>query len=319
MSDYELFAESFPWFFPAVAFCFGAIVGSFLNVCIYRIPVGRSIITPGSRCACGQPVAWRDNLPIISWLLLRGRARCCGRRFSARYPFIELLTGLLFLVCWLQFTPAKAVIGMLLCALLICATFIDLDHMIIPDRFSIGGAVVGVLLAFAVPALHDHGGPHFLVASLRSGLDALLGLLVGSGVVLWIALLGEIVLRKEAMGFGDVKLLGAIGAFCGWQGALFAIFGGAILGLFVCAGWILWRQLRSPAGAIRAAAGSPDPAAAEGGAPPGEVAGGSDGPAMGVPIPFGPMLAGGALLYFLWLQPWVDAYFAEVAALLALN
>lgn len=315
MSDYELFADSFPWFFPVAAFCFGAIVGSFLNVCIYRIPAGRSIVSPGSRCACGQPVAWHDNIPILSWLILRGRARCCGRRYGVRYPFVELLTAVLFLVCWLQFAPAKALIGMLLCAILICATFIDLDHMIIPDRFSIGGAVVGVVLAFAVPALHGHDGPSFALASVRSGLDAVLGLLVGSGVVLWIALLAEIVLRKEAMGFGDVKLLGAIGAFCGWQGALFSIFGGAVLGVFVFAGWILWRNLRGRSGAAPPAAKAAAPGQAEA-EPDGQAAA---GPAMGVPIPFGPMLAGGALLYFLWLQPWVDAYFAEVAELLALG
>jgi len=90
-------AAMHPWFFPAVVFVFGACIGSFLNVVIYRVPAGRSIVRPGSACACGAPIAWYDNIPIFSWLILRGRARCCGRPFSARYPFVELLTGAMFL------------------------------------------------------------------------------------------------------------------------------------------------------------------------------------------------------------------------------
>ena len=101
-----------PWFFPAAALVFGAIVGSFLNVCIHRIPAGQSIVRPGSHCACGAPIAWYDNLPIFSWLFLRGRARCCGRPFSVRYPAVELLTALLFLACWRLFPPAPAACGL---------------------------------------------------------------------------------------------------------------------------------------------------------------------------------------------------------------
>src|SRR5690554_3788270 len=148
---YAAVNEQFPIIFQIIAFIFGAIVGSFLNVCIYRIPTERSVVTPGSTCACGQPIAWYDNIPIFSWLVLRGRARCCGAPFSVRYPFIEFLTGLLFLICWVKFSPLVALCGMFFCALLVCATFIDLDHMIIPDRFTIGGAVAGVILAFLVP------------------------------------------------------------------------------------------------------------------------------------------------------------------------
>jgi leader peptidase (prepilin peptidase)/N-methyltransferase len=286
-----------PWFFPLCAFLFGACVGSFLNVCIYRLPKNESVVTPGSHCACGQPIAWRDNIPILSWILLRGRARCCGRAFSFRYPFIELLTGLLFLASWCEFPPAKAVGGMVLVSIVICATFIDIDHMIIPDAFTIGGAVIGVLLSLALPALHGQTHDFYLLASLRAGLDAVLGLLVGSGVVLWIALLAEAVLKKEAMGFGDVKFLGALGAFIGWRGAVFAMFGGAILGCvwFVLAA--LWQRLsgRAPAGPkIETPDGQP---AALG---------------LGVHVSFGPMLGAGALLYFFLLQERVDAYFESV-------
>ena len=99
--DYVQFSAVLPWFFPVVAFLFGACVGSFLNVVIHRLPLEESVVSPRSRCGCGQPIAWHDNIPLLSWFLLRGRARCCGRPFSLRYPVVELLTASLFAVCWL--------------------------------------------------------------------------------------------------------------------------------------------------------------------------------------------------------------------------
>ena len=215
LASYAELSAAFPWFFPTCVFALGACVGSFLNVVIYRVPKDESIVTPGSHCACGQPIQWHDNIPILSWLVLRGRARCCGRKFSLRYPFVELLTALAFVVCWLRFPPAVAVCGWIFLACLIAATFIDLDHFIIPDAFTIGLGVVGVLLSLAVPALHVAPGAMRLLDTLRGGTASVLGLLVGSGLVLWILLLSEIALKKEAMGFGDVKFVGAIGAFCG--------------------------------------------------------------------------------------------------------
>src|SRR5512146_598871 len=146
---------------------------------------------------------------------------------------------------------------MLLCACLICATFIDLDHMIIPDAFTIWLAVAGVLLSVLLPSLHGRQHELFVVASLRSGVDSAVGLLVGSGLVLWIALVAETVLKKEAMGFGDVKFVGAIGAFTGWQGAVAAVFGGAVIGTLWFALVLLWQRLfRKSAPAANPAAGA---------------------------------------------------------------
>lgn len=294
-------AAAFPWFFPLFAALTGACVGSFLNVCIYRIPKEESVVAPPSHCACGQRIAWHDNIPVLSWLLLRGRARCCGRRFSFRYPAIELLTALLFLACWLLFPAGKAVAGSVLCSIVICALFIDLDHMIIPDVFTVGGAAGGLLLSLLLPSLHVQGHEFFAVASLRAGRDALLGLCVGSGLVLWIALWAEAILKKEAMGFGDVKFLGAVGTFVGWKGAVFGMFGGAVLG---CAWFIaayLWQKATGRVAPVTLPAETPDGRPAELG--------------LGVQVPFGPMLGIAALVYFFGAHHWVDAYFAELSGL----
>jgi leader peptidase (prepilin peptidase)/N-methyltransferase len=291
----------FPWFFPLFAGLAGACIGSFLNVCIYRIPKGESVVKPRSHCGCGQPIAWHDNIPVLSWFLLRGRARCCGRAFSFRYPAIELLTAALFVACWLVFPPAKAMAGAVLCSIIICAHFIDHDHMIIPDVFTIGGAAAGLLLSLALPGLHNQSHEYFVVASVRSGLESVLGLFVGSALVLWIALFAEALLKREAMGFGDVKYLGALGAFVGWKGAIFSMFGGAMLG---CAWFILaytWKKIT----------GHDAPAAL-----PAETAEGQPAElGLGVHVPFGPMLGLAALVYFFWAHTRMDAYFHDLQLL----
>ncbi|MEX2043917.1 MAG: prepilin peptidase [Opitutus sp.] len=302
MASLTELSAAFPWFFPTVSFLVGACVGSFLNVVIYRLPKGESIVTPGSHCGCGQPIKWHDNIPVLSWLTLRGRARCCGRPFSVRYPFVELLTATLFLICWMKFTPALAACGGVLLGCLIAATFIDLDHMIIPDVFTIGLAVAGVVLSLLVPALHGFHDDLFIFDSFRGGAAAVQGVLIGSGLVLWIALLAEVVLKKEAMGFGDVKFVGAIGAFCGWPGAVFAIFWGAIVGTvwFVIA--LIWQKTT----------GKPAPVA-----PPSENAEGEPAPlGFGAHVPFGPMLAIAAALYFLFFRDPALRWLADVAILL---
>lgn len=301
ISQLQAIEAQLPWFFPLWAGVFGACIGSFLNVCIYRIPKGESVVSPRSHCGCGQPIAWHDNIPVLSWFLLRGKARCCGRPFSFRYPAIELLTAALFVACWLLFPPGKALAGAVLCSIVICAHFIDHDHMIIPDVFTIGGAAAGVLLSLLVPALHDQAHAIWLVAGMRAGLDAVLGLFVGSALILWIALFAEALLKKEAMGFGDVKYLGALGAFVGWQGAVFAMFGGAVLGCF----WFLvayaWKKITGKTSPVALPAETPDGQPAELG--------------LGVHVPFGPMLGLAALIYFFWAHRFVDAYFFDLKML----
>jgi leader peptidase (prepilin peptidase) / N-methyltransferase len=296
------FSSAFPWFFPVAVFVFGACIGSFLNVVIYRVPAEKSIVTPGSHCACGAPIAWRDNVPILSWFVLRGRARCCGRAYSFRYPFVELLTAGVFLACWLLFPPAKAFVGMFFMSILISALFIDLDHFIIPDVFTIGAGMIGVVVSFAVPALHDKATDFFLIDSMRSGIASMQGLLIGSGVVLWIALVAEAILKKEAMGFGDVKFVGAIGAYCGWQGAVFAVFGGALIGTVWFAIALLWQKVSGRASPVAPKSETPEGEAAPLG--------------FGVHVPFGPMLAIAGALYFLFFRPWINGWFAEIATVL---
>ncbi len=299
MSSYfSAITASFPWFFPAFVTVLGACIGSFLNVVIYRVPAEKSIVTPGSQCACGHSIAWYDNIPALSWLVLRGRARCCGQKFSFRYPFVELLTAVLFLICWLRFPPAVAVCGWVFVSALICATFIDLDHMIIPNVFTLGLGVAGVALSLAVPALHGQHDSFFALASLRAATISVQGLLVGSGLVLWFALLAEAVLKKEAMGFGDVTFVGAIGAFCGWQGAVVALFGGSVVGMIWLSIAFVWGKIAgrtATAQVLKAETPEGEPAAI----------------GFGVHVPFGPMLAIAAAIHFLFLRDAVARYFEQ--------
>lgn len=303
-----LIQSEMPWFLPLMVVLLGACVGSFLNVCIYRIPAGKSVVSPRSQCGCGQPIAWYDNIPVLSWLILRGKARCCGRRFSVRYPLVEAGTAGLFLAAWWVLPPMVAVCAWVLIGLLVVAALVDLDHTYIPDRCSIGGVIVGVLLAMAVPALHGHVNPDlpFFVLSFRSGVAAVVGVLVGSAVILWIGILAETVLRREAMGFGDVKLLGCLGAFLGWEGALFSIFGGAVVGSVVV---LILRLFGVRIGVEEpVAAGEAVPAEQEESTPPAD----GEPPLSGREIPFGPMLAAAGLIYLLALSGPVDAWFAEI-------
>ena len=311
-------------FWTVVFFVFGSVVGSFLNVCIHRMPEGKSLISPGSHCpSCGASIPWYCNLPILSWILLRGRCRQCHASISPRYLIVELITAILFSSCWLAFGAQSAPLALVYCLVLagfIVATFIDLEHFIIPDELTIGGIVLGFLASFAVPELHAVARSEALKASF-------LGIVVGGGLIYLVLQMGklffgrqrlqldanstvsftesslqlpdeaipydaifsrksdtirlhahrvimgdrcyvdtdlslspnqlqvgddtfdpesiqtlevvtdQISLPREAMGMGDVKFMAAIGAFIGWQGALFSLMVssviGAVLGLIL--------------------------------------------------------------------------------------
>jgi len=193
-------------------FIWGLCIGSFLNVCIFRLPAAQSIVHPGSSCPqCKNPIRFYDNIPIISYLLLRGRCRHCGNKIALRYPMVELLTGLFALGTFLKFGPTwDSLIYFVFIAALIVITFIDLDHRIIPDLITLPGI------------------PIFIAASLLLSkitlLDSIIGVLVGGGSLLTVAWVYKIITHKDGMGGGDIKLLAMIGALVGWQGVLLTIF-----------------------------------------------------------------------------------------------
>ncbi len=204
----------------------GAIIGSFLNVCIVRLPHEESVVHPRSHCrSCRRPIAWRDNIPVLSYLILRGRCRHCGASISWRYPFVEALTAAAFwgLYRYYGLTPVFGAYALMVGGFIV-ATFVDFEHRIIPDEVSLGGALAGVICSLAIPALHgvpDQWGWHGHIVSLGR---SLLGLLVGGGSIYLMGLLGELIFRKEAMGGGDVKLMAMIGAFLGWKLVLITFF-----------------------------------------------------------------------------------------------
>ena len=223
----------------AVVFVFGLIVGSFLNVCIVRLPRGGSIVNPPSHCPrCQSGIKFYDNIPLISFLLLRGKCRNCGEPISWRYPLVELTNALLYVGIVSEFwLGGEAFMMMALCSSLIVITVIDYDHMIIPDKITLPGMLVGLTLApffmsplgdplpFNLEALIPHAGPY-----LTGFLNSLIGLILGGGLLLSIGWAWEKLRHVEAMGGGDVKLMGMVGSFLGWKGALLTIMLGALTG-----------------------------------------------------------------------------------------
>jgi leader peptidase (prepilin peptidase)/N-methyltransferase len=317
-------------FWSLTFFALGCIVGSFLNVCIYRMPLELSVVTPPSHCPhCEYSIPFYLNIPLVTWLALRGRCKNCGAPISPRYFIVELLTGIAFLSCWLAFGNQSAwlaIIYAIFLAGLICATFIDFEHFIIPDEITLGGMVAGFAASFFLPSLHDANS--FGAGMLRS----VIGIIAGAGVVYAILRLGkllfgrqklklpaetkivfsetcvhlpgreilyeelfyrksdvivlqartvelidrgyknvtvrlspaalkigdeeiapddvpyleavsaEIILPREAMGLGDVKFMGAIGAFIGWQGAVFSLAVSSFIGAAVGVALIVMRK-----------------------------------------------------------------------------
>jgi leader peptidase (prepilin peptidase)/N-methyltransferase len=250
-----------PWGW-AVAAVWGALWGSFFNVCIHRIGLYESVVRPRSRCpSCGGAVAARDNLPIVSWLMLRGRCRACGARISVRYPLVELLSALLALAVYWRFVDGEAgdplalaarfFVYFAFCGTLLVLTGIDLDHQLIPDRVT-------------YPAI-----PLFFLCALLLGdvapLDLVLGAVGGYGLVALFAEAAYRVLGREGLGYGDAKLLMLVGALLGWKGALASFFGAPFIGLLVVLPVLIVRRSKI----------------------------------LGVAVPYGPFLSAAAVAYLL--------------------
>ena len=184
---------------------FGFILGSFLNVCIYRIPIKKSIIKPPSSCLlCGTSIKFYDNIPVVSWLILRGRCRNCHGRISFRYPAVEAIAGIISLALFLRYGLTLSYFLYLIFMLgLIVISFIDFDHMIIPDVISIPGIITGFTTSFLLPDL--------------KWIASLIGIVAGGGILFITAFMFEKITGKEGMGGGDIKLLAMIGAWLGWK------------------------------------------------------------------------------------------------------
>jgi leader peptidase (prepilin peptidase)/N-methyltransferase len=199
----------------------GAIVGSFLNVCIIRLPADQSVVRPPSRCPrCGSGVRWYDNIPVLSWLVLRGKCRNCRNPISIQYPLVELATALIWAGMALRFgNEWESVRGAVFLTLLLGIAMTDAREYIIPDEFSLGGLLLGLGLSLV------HG-----TAGLRI---ALVGAAVGFAVLWLVAWLGQRAFKKEAMGGGDIKMMAMAGAFVGWQGVFLTIFLGSIVGTVI--------------------------------------------------------------------------------------
>ena len=266
--------------FASFSFALGCCVASFLNVCIWRLPRDESVVRPGSHCPnCNAPIRWYQNIPIVSWLALRGRCANCRKPISARYVVVELLGGVLFLLVYMQWAVpfflggppplglvSRAVlwtmpVGWLVVSGLILGSFIDLDHFYLPDRVTIGGMVLGVPLSFLVPELQGE----------QTGLAALCwsagGLAFGFFFLWGIGWVFTKLFKKDAMGFGDVKLLGAVGAFFGPWAVLFTIVVSSFVGSLI--GVALIMRGKAKLGGYTA-------------------------------VPFGPFLAMGALAWMFW-------------------
>jgi leader peptidase (prepilin peptidase)/N-methyltransferase len=215
----DVFSDA--WIVSVLAGLVGLMIGSFLNVCTLRWPEDESVVFPGSHCPkCGKPIRWYDNVPVLGYMLLRGRCRACREPISLQYPLVELATGLvwagMFSYAGLSF---EALRGALLLTILFGIALTDARFYISPDQFSLGGLVLGLGLAF-LPGGID-------------ALDALIGAIVGFGLLESVAVVGKWMFKKDAMGDGDIRMMAMVGAFLGWAGVLLTVFLGALLGAVI--------------------------------------------------------------------------------------
>jgi leader peptidase (prepilin peptidase)/N-methyltransferase len=219
-----------PYLIEMFIFLMGLCIGSFLNVCIYRLPESKSIVHPRSMCPnCDTLIPFYDNIPLFSYLWLKGQCRRCKVKISMRYPMVELLGGLVALGTYLRFgLTIETLIYYVFIAALLVVTFIDLDHRIIPDAITLPGIPICFAASFALPDITYK--------------DALLGILIGGGSLFLVAWVYTILTKKEGMGGGDIKLLAMMGAIVGWQGVLFTIFVASLVGTL--AGFAVMLQSR---------------------------------------------------------------------------
>ncbi len=276
------------WTVPMVAGLYGLLMGSFLNVCALRWPMDESVVRPRSRCPkCRHSIAWFDNVPVVSWLLLRGRCRVCAARVSAQYPMVEAGTGLMWAAIFALHGPSgEALRGAVFLTIIFGISISDARFYIIPDEFSLGGTVIGLAMSF-LP-----GGIDWLSAGI--------GAVLGYGVLWFVGVAGTWMIRKispgrleeagvdQAMGGGDIKMMMMVGSFLGAWGVAFTIFLGSILALTT----VLLRSI--PAALARDADG---------------------GMEMGRLIPFGVFLAGGAGISYIWGDAMVVWYMTSVLGL----
>jgi len=234
----ELLVDSLPLVGGQIAaFVLGCVFGSFYNVVIHRLPSGQSIVRPASKCpACGKAIPAYDNIPLVSYLVLRGRCRQCGEPISPRYPLVEGLSGLLALLLFRRYgLHPQLVIEFIFCSLLIIITMIDLDTMEIPDLLSLPGIVLGLALSFFTPRL--------------LWWQSLLGIIAGGGIFYLIATGFAFLRHKEGLGGGDIKLLAMIGAFIGWKGVAFTILVSSVSGMIIALP-LMWRSGKSLGSAL---------------------------------------------------------------------
>jgi leader peptidase (prepilin peptidase)/N-methyltransferase len=226
---------------------FGLLIGSFLNVCIYRFPRDLSVVRPRSFCPeCEKTIAWYDNIPLVSFFLLKGQCRHCGKSIPARYPIVEALTALSFFSFVAVLGPTLAALKFcLLSALLIGMIFADLEELILPDEFTLGGVVAGLALSWVIPISDGTASILFSIAGLRPGPHALslaesvLGAAIPSGFLWLTGAIYEKLRHREGLGFGDVKMVAAIGAFLGLHNTLMTLIAGSLLGSVVGLVYIL--------------------------------------------------------------------------------
>lgn len=284
---------------PAVlAFIFGACIGSFLNVCIARWPNDQSVVSPRSRCPnCGLQIAWYDNIPVVSWLLLRAKCRGCGLGISFQYPLIELIVGLGWMAAVLAYEPTFTAVRVATFGTVMLGIAVtDAKHYVIPDGFTVFGLLF--VLATAIVAMFRGGASPF-----AGPWDAVLGACVGAGIVSIVGWLGEVALKKEAMGFGDVTLMAVIGAALGPLRSFLVVFIGAALGAIVFLG-VVYPMVRFRHVAV-----------AQEGAVIAEGAVGGDPPPPELPhVPFGVFLAPAALVALLWGDALISWYLHRMGA-----